>query len=104
MLPYPHSDVNRKLTKFTKIFFLKAFMLLQKITDRLSAFFAGSRSLFIVKHIEQGATRGVGRVAQGSPLHKIAYFMGFFYSATHCFKAVESRLSISFLVCSHSLG
>lgn len=58
MLPYPHSDVNRKLTKFTKIFFLKAFMLLQKITDRLSAFFAGSRSLFIVKHIEQGATRG----------------------------------------------
>jgi len=33
-------------------------MLLQKMTDRLSAFFAGSRSLFIVKHIKQGANRG----------------------------------------------
>jgi len=51
-------DKPTKLTKFTKIFFLKAFMLLQKKQTDFQLFLAGSRSWFIVKHIEQGANRG----------------------------------------------
>jgi len=56
-------DKPTKLTKFTKIFFLKAFMLLQKITDRLSAFFRW-KSVFVYRKTYRA------RGARGRPYTK----------------------------------